>query len=254
MTVGFLEHNVPLMTNQNDTTRHVASPQSVCHRTHETAIEKFFARTNRIRGFGRYLPGQCHRIRGAFCPDEFPFRPLPHEPGGPLVIGRISQAAPDKFSADTWAVYRRIPHPIRARVMAWANPVQKKLGLPPDWAECLAARAESPQQFFATLHVMLPINGGAGENWPRAGLEAMAAGVPVVAENRWGWREMIRHGRTGYLAGSDDELAFYAARLAYDEPHRLEIVHHARKVLEEELADPETIWTGWRTLLEGLAE
>jgi hypothetical protein len=25
-------------------------------------------------------------------------------------------------------------------------------------------------QFFATLHCLLPVNGGARENWPRAGL------------------------------------------------------------------------------------
>ena len=198
-------------------------------------------------------PEQCRRIRGAFCSDEFPFRPLPHEPKSPFVIGRISRAAPDKYSADTWSIYRRIPHPIRARLMAWADPVRKKLGPPPDWAECLPARAESPQQFLASLHGMLQVNGGAGENWPRAGLEAMAGGVAVVAENRWGWREMIRHGRTGYLADSDDELAFYAARLACDESLRLEIVHNARRVLEEELAHPETIWANWQKLFEGLA-
>jgi len=198
-------------------------------------------------------PQQCHRIRGAFCSDEFPFRPLPHEPKSPFVIGRISRAAADKYSADTWSIYRRIPHPIRARVMAWADPVEKKLGPPPDWADCLPARALSPQQFLASLHGMLQVNGGAGENWPRAGLEAMAAGVAVVAENRWGWREMIRHGRTGYLADSDDELAFYAARLAYDEEHRMEIVRNARRLLEEELADPQAIWAGWRNLFEGLA-
>jgi FkbM family methyltransferase len=33
-------------------------------------------------------------------------------------------------------------------------------------------------QFFATLHCLLPVNGGARENWPRAGLEAFAACGP----------------------------------------------------------------------------
>ena len=27
----------------------------------------------------------------------------------------------------------------------------------------------------------------------------MAAGVPIVAQNDWGWREMIEHGVTGFL-------------------------------------------------------
>ena len=77
----------------------------------------------------------------------------------------------------------------------------------------------------------------------------MASGVAVVVQDRWGWREMIRHGQSGYLAKNDDELAFHAARLACDENHRMEIVHRARKVLEDDLANPQTIWTCWRKLL-----
>ena len=194
---------------------------------------------------------RCHRIRGAFCWDEFPFRPLPHAPDSPFVIGRISRAAPDKYSPDTWAIYRRIPHPIQARLMAWNRPLERKLGRPPEWAECLPAGAETAQEFFGKLHCMVQINGAAGENWPRSGLEAMACGVPVVVPNRWGWQEMIRHAETGYLGDSDDELAFYAARLAYDEEHRMEMIRRARRTLEEELADPEVIWAGWRNVLAG---
>lgn len=197
-------------------------------------------------------PEQCHRIRGAFACDEFPHEPLAHEPGTPWVIGRLSRAARDKYSKNTWAIYGRIPHPRRARLMAWSRQVEKKLGRPPKWAECLPAQAETPRQFLSKLHCMVQVNGGAAENWPRCGLEAMAAGVPIVAENRWGWREMIRHGQTGYLADTDDELAFYSARLAYDEDHRMEILHRARKVLEEDLVDPASLWAGWRKLFEGV--
>jgi hypothetical protein len=198
-------------------------------------------------------PEQCHRIRGAFFGDEFPFQPRPHEPKAPFVIGRLSRAAADKYSATTWSVYRRIPHAIRARVMAWSRQVERKLGQPPEWAECLPVRSETPQQFLRKLHCLLQVNGGAAENWPRSGLEAMASGVPIVAQNRWGWKEMIRHGRTGYLADSDDELAFYAARLAYDEDHRLELIHRAEQSLRDELAAPEKIRAGWRALFQGLA-
>ena len=74
----------------------------------------------------------------------------------------------------------------------------------------------------------------------------MAAGVAVVADDRGGWTEMIRHGETGYLCGSDDELAYYTARLAYDRQHRLEMIHRARHVLETELADPHAIWSQWK--------
>jgi hypothetical protein len=196
---------------------------------------------------------QCFLIRGAFDCREFAFRPLGHQRGTPLVLGRISRAAADKYSAATWAIYRRVPHLIRARIMAWDGCVARKLGPPPPWAECLPAMAETPQQFLATLHCMVQVNGGAEENWPRSGLEAMARGVPVVAQNRWGWREMIRNGETGFLADSHDELAFYAARLAYDEDLRMEIAHRARRALEEQLADPAAIWSGWSRLFDSLA-
>jgi hypothetical protein len=197
-------------------------------------------------------PDQCHLIRGAFAWEEFPFRPLEHAAGAPLVVGRISRPAVDKYAVNTWSIYRRIPHPIRARVMAWDRSVERKLGQPPTWAECLPAGSETPQEFFGKLHCMVQVNGGAQENWPRSGLEAMAGGVAIVAQNHWGWREMIRHGRTGFLADSHDELAYYAARLAYDEALRVDIIRRARKVLEEDLANPEALWAGWREALNGV--
>ncbi len=75
--------------------------------------------------------------------------------------------------------------------------------------------------FLQSLHVLVQSNAAAVENWPRVGLEAMAAGVPLVVDAKGGWLEMLRHGRTGYLCRTEDEFAYYAARLAYDEAHRL---------------------------------
>jgi hypothetical protein len=40
--------------------------------------------------------------------------------------------------------------------------------------------------------------------------------VPVVAQNDWGWKEMIDHGVTGLLGDCDEELAHHAATLAYE--------------------------------------
>lgn len=197
-----------------------------------------------------YRDRQGSVIRGAFSFDEFPFRPLAHEAKTPLVVGRISRADADKYSSNTWPIYSRIPHPVRARLMAWDERIEKKLGPPPPWAECLPVNSEPAPEFFGKLHAMLQINGGAGENWPRSGLEAMASGVPVVVQSAWGWREMVRHGRTGFLASNDHELAYYAARLAYDEDLRLRIAARARRVLEDELANPEVLWAAWRKVFE----
>ncbi|MDW8039606.1 MAG: glycosyltransferase [Thermoguttaceae bacterium] len=197
-------------------------------------------------------PEQCHLVRAAFMTEEWPFRPKPHKKGEPLWVGRISRPAPDKFHPKTWWIYERIPHPVRARIMAWSPEVQQKIGPPPPWAEVLPSRTETAQQFFSKLHVMLQVNGGAEENWPRSGLEAMAAGVPIVAPNQWGWPEMIRHGLTGFLANTEDELAYYAAQLAYDEGLRQFMAQTARRHLEENLARPEVIWHRWQTVFASL--
>ena len=95
-------------------------------------------------------------------------------------------------------------------------------------------------------------NGGARENWPRAGLEAMASGVPVVAQNDWGWREMIDHGETGFLANNDCELAHYTATLAYDEKLRQRIIESAYLRLADDLANSNLIWGKWKLLFKSL--
>lgn len=127
-----------------------------------------------------------------------------------------------------------------------------KLGTPPEWADCLRPVAITPQQFFARLHCTLPVNGGARENWPRAGLEAMACGVPIVAQNLWGWREMIEHGVTGFLGDDDCELAHYTAMLAHDEDLRLRIIHAAHDRLVNQHVNQEVTWAGWKRLFESL--
>ncbi len=188
---------------------------------------------------------RCHLIRGAFDVSAFPFNPRRHRAGEPLVVGRLSRAARDKYSSNTWPILRRIPYPVRARLMAWSAEVEAKLGRPPEWAQCLPAGAETPQQFLSRLHCMLQVNGGAGENWPRSGLEAMAGGVPIVVPNRWGWREMLRHGETGFLCDGDEDLAYWPAHLARHEDQRMAVAAAARRAVEL-FADPPTLWKRWQ--------
>ncbi len=202
-----------------------------------------------LRRYG-YSDGQGTVIRGAFLLDEFPFRPRPHVAGAPFVVGRISRADPDKYTADTWSVYRDIDHPIAARVMAWDRRIARKLGRCPQWAACLPANAETSAEFLGQLHCMVQ-RGDCHENWPRSGLEAMALGVPIVAQNHSGWREMIRNGETGFLVEGPEETSERATQLARNEPLRLEIARNARRVLENELACPARIWEAWRDLLLG---
>lgn len=196
---------------------------------------------------------QFHLIRGALCCDEFPFSPRSHRPAEPFVMGRLARDDLDKWSSNLWPIYSSVSYASkRARVMAWSPRVTGKCGAPPSWAEALSANAETAAQFLSTLHCLFPINGGARENWPRAGLEAMASGVPIVAQNEWGWREMIDHGVTGFLGSDDRELAHFAAMLANDEKLRLRIALNARDRLETALAEPCQLWARWHALFAAL--
>ena len=169
------------------------------------------------------------------------------------MVGRLARAAPDKWSRDLWKIYEQIGYrPLRARVMGWRPPLKRQCGRPPEWAETLHVDACDVQQFMHSLHCLLTINGGAKENWPRVGLEAMAAGVPIVTEKRWGWLEMIEHGVSGFLGETNEELAEYATVLAHDEARRLEVAVTARRHVER-LADTQAIWQGWQRLLATLS-
>lgn len=191
---------------------------------------------------------QCPIIRGAFDLDSYPFRPKPHRNGDPFVIGRLSSCDRRKYPDNLWEIYGRIPG-IKARVMGWdRSRVEQYIGKPPDFAEVLSQCGENADEFVRSLHCMVHPMGSATENWPRVVLEAMAVGTPVVTDRRGGVVEMIEHERTGYLCQSTEDFVNYTTMLSENEPIRMDIASRARTAIEEELADPETIWAAWAKL------
>jgi glycosyltransferase involved in cell wall biosynthesis len=201
-----------------------------------------------------YRDAQGRMIRGAFDVEMFPFRPLPHTTGEMFVMGRLSRPVPEKFSPHLWEIFRSAPPPFAARVMGWNAVLEARIGRSPSWAECLSACAESAQAFLGRLHCLVQANGRAIENWPRVGLEAMAAGVPLVVDNRGGWTEMIRHGQTGFLCNGAEAMAMQIVRLAREPDLRRFIVEQARRAVETELADSAACWQSWKEVLEGAAD
>jgi glycosyltransferase involved in cell wall biosynthesis len=164
----------------------------------------------------------------------------------------MARADPDKWSSNTFKILGGIPYSgRRARLMGWSDRIQAKLGPAPGWCEVLPVGAESAQQFLSSLDCLLSVNGGARENWPRIGLEAMAAGVPVITQDAWGWREMVQSGQTGWLCGSDEEFCFRAAQYAYDEELRLRHAEAALKLVKV-LTDPAVLWGHWRAVFSDL--
>lgn len=198
-------------------------------------------------GYNKY---RMVRIPSPISVDEYPFNPCPHDYNEPFCIGRISRPDPVKYVNNMWEIYGGIKTNIRARVMAWDESLEKFIGRPPLWAECLAKGVEPAAEFLSTLHCMVQI-GQTKENRPRSCLEAMACGTPVVAPNEGGWKELIRHGHNGFLCNGPDEVGYYVTVLANDEGQRLEMAKTARVELDI-IANPGDIWAKWKELFESL--
>ena len=81
------------------------------------------------------------------------------------------------------------------------------------------------------------------EGIPRAALEAMAAGRPVVATRVTGTREVVRDGDTGMLVGIDDAPALAAAltRLLADPTECARMGARGREVVEAEFDEDEVV-------------
>ncbi len=206
-----------------------------------------------LRKFKDYTPDRGYLIRGAFDFKAVPFAPRSHHPGDDFVVGRLSRPDLDKWSSNHWNILQGVPYAgRRALAMGWNQVLGRKLGTPPAWAETLPPQQIPVNEFLGRCHAMLGLNGGARENWPRIGLEAMAAGVPLVVQNLWGWREMVQHEQTGLLCDNDQEMQYWLSRLAMDEEFRQHIIQTAREEVFETLANPEKLSAAWWNVLESL--
>lgn len=179
-------------------------------------------------------------------------RPL-RDPDATFTIGRLARPDPRKHSPDTWEIYGRCLHPgLRARVMGVDDAVLRRIGPPPSWGEVLPPCAEPARDFLRSLDVLCVCGAEAAENWPRVGLEAMAVGVPVVADDRGGWREMIRNGETGFLCRTQDDFAESLNSLSRDPVACAGIARAARRDLVERLASSAAIGRAWLNLFSTL--
>ena len=201
-----------------------------------------------------YSAKQGHLIHGPFHFEDWPFEPQPRKEKAAFIVGRLARPDLGKWSRKTWAIYEQIRHPRRrAVVMGVDDRIRRWIGLAPTWAQALAPCALPARDFYRRLHCLMPINFSAQESWPRVGLEAMAVGVPIVAPRQAGWCDMITHGENGFLASTPEEFADLGTQLANDEPLRQRIAIQARLKLEQELANPDPIWSGWQRLFASLS-
>jgi phosphatidylinositol alpha 1,6-mannosyltransferase len=86
-------------------------------------------------------------------------------------------------------------------------------------------------------------------------LEAFASGVPAIVTDAGGPKFIVRHGRTGFVAGSDEEFIAHTALLLRDAARRQEMAQAAREQALGESWDAvfEGVYRGYGVALENRA-
>lgn len=157
-------------------------------------------------------------------------------PENARLIGLIGRLWPQKrvedaiWAADLLKVIRDDVHllvigdgPERARLLRFRNQVRIA-----DKVHFLGERGDVPQ-LLPHFDLLWSTSGYEGQS--NVILEAMAAGVPVVATDVPGTRELVIHGETGYLVLVGDRAAFarYTQRLLSDPTLAAQLAAAARK-------------------------
>ena len=152
-------------------------------------------------------------------------------PSSPCVIGCVGRISPEKgqreFIAAALLIHRAIPD---ARFVVYGAPLFGDEDAARYYDEVRAAAAGLPVEFAGWISDvqaalsgldLLLVPSAPHEATPRVILEAFAAGVPVIAFPSGGIPELIDNNRTGFLAGSVEEMAGLAIELLAKDRSRL---------------------------------
>ena len=137
-----------------------------------------------------------------------------------MVVGRISSLRDGKIPTDWVRTAADFRLPKSRFVIAGSGelePVLKadvqKLGLDGKFSvPGYVHRAQVPEM-LATFDVFCYVTSFLTECHPLALIEALAAGVPIVAEPRGGITDIVKHGVNGFLADSSDQMSAYLHKL-----------------------------------------
>lgn len=169
--------------------------------------------------------------------------------------GRISRQDPDKFAANTLHIYEYFVSPRwkSGLFLGFDERSGEKIGQPYDWIRTARDHNELPQQeFYSHCEIVLQPT-DTTENWPRIGFEAMASGSVLIVDNRGGWKQMVRHGETGWLCDHERDFIYYASRMAYEPNLRADMAEAAR-TRGEALGSLSASSASWEEVLEEIAK
>jgi glycosyltransferase involved in cell wall biosynthesis len=180
----------------------------------------------------------------------------------PFVVGRLSELRDGKIPLDWMSTLKSFGLYDTRFVIAGGGALLQKLresatelGLANQVSfPGYIARDEVPA-LLETFDAFCYVTSSALECCPLAILEAMAAGVPVVAEARGGIPEIVVDGENGLLANSMSQIGNHLRRLRDDEALRERLARGARATAENfSLANQTAAYRDLLTELEGARE
>lgn len=191
------------------------------------------------------------------------FKPYFHQESFPFIqerneeffgCGRISRQDADKYAANTLRIYESFtaPVPKKGLFLGFGLNSEIKVGKPDPWIRTACNETEvSQQEFYQHVKIVLQPT-DTRENWPRIGFEAMASGSVLIVDNRGGWKQMIEHGKTGWLCDHERDFIYYASKMAY-EPHLREDMAEAARLRGLELGGLVASMESWEKVFEAMA-
>jgi glycosyltransferase involved in cell wall biosynthesis len=146
------------------------------------------------------------------------------------VIGKLTSNSPPRYPMELLRileeVQKQVPHVGFSLIGAadhWDTSKLRSCETPP-------TGSRDTKDFYAGFDLFVHKNTeGTTDSWGRIISEAMAAGLPVVTENRGGPAEQVDHGVTGFLCDKDEEFTKYLIMLAKDPIKRHEMGLAGRK-------------------------
>jgi len=192
-------------------------------------------------------------FRPYFDAEKFPF--VARRESEFFGCGRISRQDADKFARNTLHIYEYFVSPRfkRGLFLGFDHRSEAKIGKPYDWIKTARDHHEvSQQEFYRHCEIVLQPT-DTTENWPRVGFEAMASGSVLIVDNRGGWRQMVDHGKSGWLCNHERDFIYYASRMAY-EPNLRDDMAAAARQRGLELGGLEASAASWEEVFEAMSK
>jgi len=169
-----------------------------------------------------------------FCPpciDTSPYEKIERAPESKrCVVGRLQTDSPRRHPPEVLDIFRAVKQSAPActfSIVGGAKYYEDTQGLD---IEMPAVGSAPPEQFYAGFDILVLRNPAeVTDTWSRIVTEGMAAGLPVVSEDRGGPVEQIDSGENGFLCHTDDEFIECITKLANDPKLRYEMGMRARK-------------------------